>query len=725
MRKFILSIFGLLGAATAFAQVDGVSFNVAKTSDFNLARGYELYMDGKYRDAQTELMKSIDKNPNSPYAYLTLARLYEDNEMPVEQMHYLDKAIELSEKSYPSVCVSALYNRFFANIFKSRFSVAKDDAERAYALCQKMSGRFAENKHLGAKAMAVYYMGIDNPAKAIDYFREAVTIAPFDPSLRYLLADALLDFGSENDIDEIKSEIESGLNLSPSDPSLLNAEAKLAIKQGDYALAADNVLTMLEKDGFLTRDDKVWATWDEILQNDPTPLIIKLKGKMADSPLISVWPELLGQAYEGLQPADYVRAAECYHKAYEIAGRPWNLLNEVYALHSAGNLTGALEMADKYIATDTTLARIYALRAEICADLDRKENVLADYAKAISLEPDKDFYYYQRAWFERYNGMLEEAALDMTTAIQKDEAETHYYMTRGQIFAALGEKDMAREDFEMARDIAKANLERYAKEAKAANVPSDSLLVSNEHQQLAMSLFFLGDTYGALHEMELGQETNAEYVNGALYNKACLLSLMNRKDDALKALGQAIDAGYEEYVHLGRDTDLDNIRSTSQFAALVAKAKENALGKNSTAHAKNADAIAESTIVEVPFTKEYGGTLNVPCTVNGLPLKFTFDSGAATVTMSLTEANFMLRNGYLKKEDLGDRASFGVADGALVAGTNIVLRSITFGGVTLKNVKASIVATQSAGLLLGQTAMSRYGQATIDYDKGVIRLEKK
>lgn len=124
MRKFILSIFGLLGAATAFAQVDGVSFNVAKTSDFNLARGYELYMDGKYRDAQTELMKSIDKNPNSPYAYLTLARLYEDNEMPVEQMHYLDKAIELSEKSYPSVCVSALCSRFFANIFKSRFSVA-------------------------------------------------------------------------------------------------------------------------------------------------------------------------------------------------------------------------------------------------------------------------------------------------------------------------------------------------------------------------------------------------------------------------------------------------------------------------------------------------------------------------------------------------------------------------------------------------------------------------
>ena len=53
--------------------------------------------------------------------------------------------------------------------------------------------------------------------------------------------------------------------------------------------------------------------------------------------------------------------------------------------------------------------------------------------------------------------------------------------------------------------------------------------------------------------------------------------------------------------------------------------------------------INAQTIVEM--SKE-GGVYTVPCKVNGLPLKFIFDTGASDVSISLTEAIFMLKNGY-------------------------------------------------------------------------------
>ena len=44
--------------------------------------------------------------------------------------------------------------------------------------------------------------------------------------------------------------------------------------------------------------------------------------------------------------------------------------------------------------------------------------------------------------------------------------------------------------------------------------------------------------------------------------------------------------------------------------------------------------------------KKEGGVSIIPCKVNGLNLNFIFDTGASDVSISLTEANFMLKNGY-------------------------------------------------------------------------------
>jgi clan AA aspartic protease (TIGR02281 family) len=109
-----------------------------------------------------------------------------------------------------------------------------------------------------------------------------------------------------------------------------------------------------------------------------------------------------------------------------------------------------------------------------------------------------------------------------------------------------------------------------------------------------------------------------------------------------------------------------------------------------------------------------GGIYLVPCKVNGLPLKFIFDTGASDVSISLTEAVFMLKNSYLHKEDIGEDVWYGIANGDVAKGTIINIKEIEFAGLKLYNVKASVVHEMSAPLLLGQSAIEKLGKIQIN-----------
>lgn len=116
---------------------------------------------------------------------------------------------------------------------------------------------------------------------------------------------------------------------------------------------------------------------------------------------------------------------------------------------------------------------------------------------------------------------------------------------------------------------------------------------------------------------------------------------------------------------------------------------------------------------KITMEKE-GGIYLVPCKVNGLPLKFIFDTGASDVSISLTEAVFMLKNSYLHKEDIGEEVWYGIANGDIAKGTIINIKEIEFAGLKLYNVKASIVHETKAPLLLGQSAIEKLGKIQLD-----------
>lgn len=129
----------------------------------------------------------------------------------------------------------------------------------------------------------------------------------------------------------------------------------------------------------------------------------------------------------------------------------------------------------------------------------------------------------------------------------------------------------------------------------------------------------------------------------------------------------------------------------------------------------------DGTYREIPFTKE-NGVCKVKCDINSLPLHFVFDTGASTVSISMVEATFMFKNGYLSRNDIIGSQNFIDANGNISVGTVIMLRSVKFGDEELTNVRASVVSNQVAPLLLGQSVLGRLGRIEIDNRKQVIRI---
>ena len=129
--------------------------------------------------------------------------------------------------------------------------------------------------------------------------------------------------------------------------------------------------------------------------------------------------------------------------------------------------------------------------------------------------------------------------------------------------------------------------------------------------------------------------------------------------------------------------------------------------------------IVSQTIINLEKTN---GIYIVPCKVNGLNMKFIFDTGASDVTISLTEAIFMFKNGYLSDKDLYGITYYQLANGDIQEGTSVILRNIKIGGHNLYNVKASIIHSLDAPLLLGQSALEKLGQFRFDYSKNTLTI---
>lgn len=115
-----------------------------------------------------------------------------------------------------------------------------------------------------------------------------------------------------------------------------------------------------------------------------------------------------------------------------------------------------------------------------------------------------------------------------------------------------------------------------------------------------------------------------------------------------------------------------------------------------------------------------GGVYRVPCSVNGVKMKFIFDTGASAVSLSKSMATFMEDNGYLKKSDYLGKTQTRIADGSFVDVEVVSLKDFEIGGLHLKNVVATVKDGQNVPLLMGQSAIEKLGRISIEKGRLII-----
>lgn len=128
--------------------------------------------------------------------------------------------------------------------------------------------------------------------------------------------------------------------------------------------------------------------------------------------------------------------------------------------------------------------------------------------------------------------------------------------------------------------------------------------------------------------------------------------------------------------------------------------------------------------IEVPFT-ESGGIKIIKVKVNGIDMQMILDSGASTTCISLTEAKLLYEQGLLTNEDIIGTEFSRIADGSIVPNKIVNLKEITIDDqISFTNVRAAVVPSMNAPLLLGNEDVLNTCNYTVDNDNKVIIFEK-
>jgi len=120
------------------------------------------------------------------------------------------------------------------------------------------------------------------------------------------------------------------------------------------------------------------------------------------------------------------------------------------------------------------------------------------------------------------------------------------------------------------------------------------------------------------------------------------------------------------------------------------------------------------------FSDRDNNLFKIPCKVNDVPMEFIFDSGASDVSISLTEAMFLIKQKKLNVVDIIGKESYIIANGEIEEGTKVILRSVEIEGNIINNITATVTSSLNSPLLLGQNVISKLGLVKIQGNKMTI-----
>ena len=649
------------------------------TNDYNLKKAYEVLNEEKDEAKGLELVnKQLQETPDNVDALLLRVRLLRRKMEFGQALQDINHAMKVNKPKKSEIANSTLY-WWKGYIYQDMHDIdnAASAFKQAYDLAQKDD---KDNLHSIAfdYAQMLYYQKKLNEADAI--YRKMVAENEADQGAMVGLARNMIDRGEYKDALDILDKCQK---FDADYAEVYRFQTQAYDKLGESAKAIDSGLNWLEKN-----EDANVSSIMAVLVKRPNyaEASIKSRAKKSENPFL--WKAMLCHFYE--ETHQYAEAIKTYDELESDYGH-YEQIN-VYRSECYSEL-GLHEMAINEISKvmneesswDNLCRRgdYYRLTGNIDA-------AISDFSAAIEDSPDEGYAYYKRGWCYEMKGEKEKALEDYNIGLEMTEDYPYLYLMRGDLLLQKGNKKEAEADFE-------------------AVIQKDTIADGGSCRQYA--LLSLGRDKEAEEWMERIIESDPDDA-GNYYDKACLLARMGKLNESIAALRTAFEKGYRSFSHIRLDDDMDAVRDLPEFKALVQEYE--AIHSEYLKKSELAMPEKEEEYTEIALKRNPGGTFEIPCDINGLPLQMILDTGASDVTISSVEANFMLKNGYLSEKDIKGKRYYQIASGELSAGTIITLREVRIGDAVLKNVDASVVKSQKAPLLLGQSAMERFGTITID-----------
>ena len=674
MRKIIIFVLLIIGMYQVEAQ------NIKRPESYNYQRGREAMQEQKYDEAIEYFNKDLNENPKNGYSFVWIASLRDYRQEFGQALTAADLALKYLPKKDVDYVAYAYSTRAGIYLHIQDSVKALADYNEAIRLKPKETQPYEE------RAQLFYEQGKYDLASA-DY-RKMVELKPGDvmgymglgrnANAQERWEEAIKQFDY---VTKLESEYSSGYSF--------RAESYIGLEKWNEA--TDDIIKALSIDW----DRKAHFLALTVKEPAFTILVSKMKVQSAKAPNEATWPYIIATMYD--QAKNYNKAIEYY----SIANNK-NMSEKVYQKISnchfrLGNYEEALANINQALNMDSTDVNFLAQKANIYYENGNAKAAVAEWDKVLTMQPEYGFGYYRRGWFKELSGDLEGGLEDLSMAIVLEPKEPYFYETRGDLYVKLGKRDLAEADFKKVIEI--------------EDIPEKYECIQYAYQGLG-----LYDKAKEAMDAIIARDTTDF---GNYYDAACLYSRMKDKDNALKYLEKALKLGYNRFAHMERDFDLDFLRNTSEFKVMIEKYKGQR--QNPTKPAADNSQIKGNEVSEIPFDKE-NGICKVKCKINGLPLHFVFDTGASDVTLSMVEATFMMKNGYLTGKDVIGNQRYMDANGDVSVGTVINLKDVNFGGKSLTNVRASVVRNQKAPLLLGQSVLGRLGKIEIDNSKNVIKI---
>jgi clan AA aspartic protease (TIGR02281 family) len=672
-----------------FVMISSVSVMAATKDDnsesYNLQRGIELMQEGNYKESTAYFVKEISEHPKNSFAYLLISMVQTQEKAYGKALESVNKAIQYTPSNDKEKLAAAYNTR--ADIYN-----ALGDRQKMLADLNMLIKLQPNDADYYQKRAQFYYEEKQYDLSANDY-NQCIRIMPGSiVGYMGLGRNACM----QGRYDEGIRQFEYAMKLSPDYSTAYAFRADAYSRQGKFNEALDDCLTALRMD----YDRLASFQFRKTAESAFSVAEIKLKAQIKKTPSDPYWYYMLASINE--DAGNHKVAVQNYLKAYEYDADPMFCYWAALESERYGNYKQAIDLLTRVYDQDSTSTFALFTRATFEERYGLVQESLRDYNKYIEEYSDDADAYYMRGWLKDKSGLsMEEAIEDYTTAIALNPDYTYSYLCRGQLYRLKGDTEAAGKDFETV-------------------LKQDTVYKDNEEAIRQYALFYLG----RVDEAKAWQDSVLKYNsgNGIYYDAACLYSLMGETSQSLSYLRTALEKGFFRFAHIRRDIDLDNIHGLPEFEALMQEYEKKYNDRMKSEPAFR-EAAPTGEVVEIPFSKEYG-ICKVNCAINGLPLYFVFDTGASDVCLSQVEANFMMKNQYLSAKDVSGKQYFQTASGDISEGTVIMLREVDFGGVTLKNVKASVVRNQKAPLLLGQSVLSRLGSIEIDNENKVIKVRR-